>query len=71
MALLDDAGLPEPAAEHWVRGAGWRYRLDLAFPPRLVGIELDGKDDHLNEVAFEVDPVRDNRLLLAGWTVLH
>jgi Transcriptional regulator, AbiEi antitoxin/AbiEi antitoxin C-terminal domain len=71
MALLDDAGLPEPVAEHWVHGYGWRYRLDLAYPARLVGIELDGKDGHLNEVAFEVDAVRDNRLLLAGWTVLH
>jgi very-short-patch-repair endonuclease len=37
----------------------------------LVGIELDGTDGHLNEVAFESDAVRDNRLLLAGWRVLH
>jgi Transcriptional regulator, AbiEi antitoxin len=71
MILLDDAGLPEPAAEHWVRGEGWRYRLDLAYPRELLAIELDGKEAHLNDAAFEADPVRDNRLLLAGWTVLH
>ena len=71
MTLLDDAGLPEPLAEHWVRGDRWRYRLDLAYPSLLLGIELDGKEGHLNEVAFEADPVRDNRLRLAGWTVLH
>ena len=55
----------------WVQGDGWRYRLDLAYPRELLAIELDGKEGHLNDVAFEADPIRDNRLLLAGWTVLH
>ena len=71
MALLEDAGLPEPVAEHLVRGDGWRYRVDLAYPDQMLAIELDGKEGHLNEVVFEADPVRDNRLLLAGWDVLH
>ncbi len=71
MLLLDDAGLPEPAVEYWVRGDRWRYRLDLAYPERLLAIELDGKDKHLTDEAFEADPVRDNRLCLAGWDVLH
>ncbi len=71
MRLLDDAGLPVPVAEHWVRGEGWRYRLDLAYPGQRLAIELDGKDDHLNDAAFESDPVRGNRLCLSGWNVLH
>jgi hypothetical protein len=71
MVLLEDAALPEPVAEHLVRGDGWRYRVDLAYPQLLLGIELDGREGHLNEVAFETDPVRDNRLQLAGWDVLH
>ena len=71
MLLLDDAGLPGPVAEHWVYGEGWRHRLDLAYPQRMVAIELDGKESHLTDEAFEADPVRDNRLCLAGWDVLH
>jgi hypothetical protein len=71
MVMLDDAGLPEPVAEHWVRGDGWRHRVDLAYPPQRIAIELDGREGHLNEVAFEADPMRNNRLLLAGWVVLH
>jgi Transcriptional regulator, AbiEi antitoxin len=71
MLLLDDAALPEPEPEYWVRGDGWRYRLDLAYPERLLAIELDGKDTHLTDEAFEADPVRDNRLCLSGWNVLH
>ena len=33
-ALLDDAGLPEPVAEHPVHLAAAKYRLDLAYPGR-------------------------------------
>jgi very-short-patch-repair endonuclease len=36
-----------------------------------VAIELDGKESHLTDVGFESDRVRDNRLRLAGWTVLR
>src|SRR5580765_7910536 len=39
-ALLRDAGLPEPLAEHPVNARGDRYRLDLAYPDLRIGIEL-------------------------------
>jgi hypothetical protein len=54
-----------------VHGEGWRHRLDLAYPGQMVAIELDGNESHLTDEAFEADPVRDNRLCLAGWDVLH
>jgi hypothetical protein len=71
LALLDDAGLPEPVAEHPVRLANASYRLDLAYPEAMIGIELDDKQSHLTDEAFEADPVRENRLKLAGWLVLR
>lgn len=69
--LLVDAGLPEPQPRVWVVAGGQRYRLDLAYPDLRIDIECHSKDAHLNEAAFERDPVRDNALVLAGWIVLH
>ena len=70
-ALLTDAGLPEAVPEYPVRLEGANYRLDLAYPEALVAIELDDKDSHLTDKAFEEDPIRENRLKLAGWLVLR
>jgi very-short-patch-repair endonuclease len=70
-ALLSDAGLPEPVAEFPVEAGGGRYRVDLAYPDALLAIELDDKETHLTDKAFEEDPIRENRLKLAGWLVLR
>jgi REase_MTES_1575 len=70
LRLLDDAGLPEPVSEHPVVAGGVHYRIDVAYPERWIAIELDGRG-HATEAAFESDRVRDNRLRLAGWTVLR
>jgi hypothetical protein len=70
LRLLDDAGLPEPVSEHPVEAGGERYRIDVAYPASWIAIELDGRG-HATQAAFESDPVRDNRLKLAGWTVLR
>lgn len=69
--LLVEAGLPEPLARHKVVVGGVEYRLDLAYPRWLIDIEGHSREWHLNEVAFEADPVRDNGLAGAGWIVLH
>ena len=45
-------------------------RLDLAYPDRLVGVELDGRR-HIEDTAFERDPRRRNRLTALGWTIYH
>jgi Protein of unknown function (DUF559) len=72
LRLLADAGLPAPQSEVDVcPSPGVRYRLDAAYTDRRVAIELDGKESHLTDVGFESDRVRDNRLRLAGWTVLR
>ncbi len=70
LRLLERAGLPEPVSEHPVTLAGRRHRLDAAYVAERIDIELDG-GGHRTEAAFEDDRVRDNRLRLAGWTVLR
>jgi uncharacterized protein DUF559 len=67
LRALAAAGLPEPSSEHEVvTDDGARYLL-----AEQVAIELDGKESHLTDAAFEGDRVRDNRLSLAGWQVLR
>jgi hypothetical protein len=71
--LLVDAGLPAPEIEYDIRALDgrWLARADLAYPPERVAVELDSKRHHLNERAFEADPIRQNRVEIAGWTVLR
>jgi very-short-patch-repair endonuclease len=69
--LLVGAGLPEPACELWVTICGRRYRIDLAYPGPKVAIECLGKIGHLNEKAFEEDPVRNNHFAVDGWLQLQ
>jgi hypothetical protein len=68
--LLVGAGLPEPECEVWVTIGGRRYRIDLAYRRPKIAIECLGKIGHLNEKAFEEDPVRSNDFALAGWLQL-
>lgn len=74
LVVLDailDMGLPAPVRQHWVEVNGNRYRLDLAYPPSLVGIEVDGHqhDDDPDVVAG--DRIREAELEAAGWRIIH
>ncbi len=44
--------------------------VDLAYPRPKIAIECLGKIGHLNEKAFEEDPVRSNEFALDGWLQL-
>ena len=68
--LLVAAGLPEPEAEVWVTIGGRRYRIDLAYRRPKIAIECLAKIGHLNEKAFEEDPVRNNHFAIDGWLQL-
>jgi hypothetical protein len=69
--LLVDDGLPAPVLEHEVLGpdGGLIARVDLAWPPVKLGVELQSLRFHFGEAAFERDPARRNALIAAGWTV--
>jgi len=68
--LLCEAGLPTPVLQHEMQVDGRCYRFDLAYPGARVAIELDGTV-HLRREVWENDHVRQNALVLAGWTVLR
>lgn len=69
--LLRAAGLTGWSGNVTVRGPGWRYCLDVAFEADLLAAEIDGREHHNSRAAFEADHRRQNRLVLAGWTVLR
>jgi hypothetical protein len=71
--LLESAGLPPAVSEFPVDyGGGHLYFIDLAYTaPRLVAVECIGRIGHDFEQAFEMDPVRRNRLQLLGWIVIE
>ena len=68
---LVGAGLPPPIHQRWVVAGGKRFRLDLAYPDRRVGFELDGWEAHGSRRAFDRDRDRGNELALQGWQIYH
>ena len=71
LRLLVAHGLPAPVQQHRVRLGGRTLRLDLAYPPARVAIELLGWEFHGSRSAFDGDRARANAVRLAGWTLLE
>lgn len=70
--VLIDGGLPPPEPQVWVHdryGIG-RYRIDLAYRERKVGIEYDGIS-HLDRERLRYDRDRANWLDANGWTMRY
>jgi predicted transcriptional regulator of viral defense system len=71
LALLAEVGLPTPVLHYRVHHDGrFVAEVDLAYPDARVVIELDGSV-HLHPEVRERDLVKQNDLVLAGWTVLR
>ncbi|WP_448641076.1 endonuclease domain-containing protein [Geodermatophilus sp. URMC 63] len=69
--LLPRDGLPAPTAQVRVfDDEGFVARVDLAYPDLKIAIEYDGLW-HGGRRAFLSDRRRLNRLVAAGWVVLH
>lgn len=65
------AGFPAPVPQYEVRHDGaFVARLDLAWPAARVGCEYDG-EWHGDRWQFRKDRFRLNKLVDAGWVVLH
>jgi hypothetical protein len=71
LALIRDAGLPLPAVNAWITGHGWACRADFLWRRERLVVEPDGRAFHMNRRAFEHDRVRDERLTLAGYTIVR
>ncbi|MGY1713131.1 DUF559 domain-containing protein [Geodermatophilus sp. SYSU D01106] len=69
--LVHVARLPAPVLQYEIHDAqGFAGRVDLAWPDRRVLVEFDG-DGHRDRRVFVEDVRRQNRLVMAGWTILR
>jgi hypothetical protein len=66
------AGLPAPARQYeiWVGGV-LIARVDLAYAPFRLAMELDGFRWHAGRRPFRSDRLRRNRIEAAGWRLLE
>jgi very-short-patch-repair endonuclease len=67
LELIGQYRLPSPERQ---RAAG-PHRVDFAYLEAAVLVEVDGRATHGTAEAFDQDPVRQNDLVLEGWTVLR
>ncbi len=66
--IIDRAGLVRPAQQHRVQLDGRRYRIDFAWPDRKLYLEGNGFGFHRLSSDLDKDAVRQNTLVLGGWT---
>ena len=66
------AGLPAPVRQYeiWVDGV-LIARVDLAYPPFRLAMELDGFRWHAGRGPFRSDRLRRNRIERVGWRLLE
>ena len=70
--LCRSAGLPDPEANVWITLAeGGAYKADFLWREERLIVETDGRDAHTTRAAFERDRLRDQRLTLAGFTMVR
>jgi hypothetical protein len=68
--LLQRRGLPLPDFQHEIWHDGrFVARVDAAYPPVLLAIEVDGYESNSSPQAFQDDRERQNELMVLGWTV--
>jgi hypothetical protein len=72
LALCRQASLPSPAVNAWITlPDGIAYKADFLWREHKLIAETDGRDVHTTRKAFEHDRLRDQRLTLAGYTVVR
>lgn len=65
--FLDEYELPRPRLNATLPVRGRLLRPDCMWPARRLLAELDGRDVHSTDQAFESDRQRDRVLLVEGW----
>ena len=71
LELIRTAGLHQPEVNAWITGDGWAYKADFLWRTERLVVETDGRAFHSSRRAFEHDRLRDQRLILAGYTVVR
>lgn len=70
--LIDRSDLPTPLREYPVIDSGREvYRIDFAYPDRMLAIEADSWEHHSDRISWSKDHGRSNVLTSRGWRVLH
>jgi len=71
LSLLGERGLPAPTIHHEVWSGGVLVaEIDLAWPHRHVGVELQGQHHRVDSAVWEADQVKLVELQALGWTIL-
>jgi very-short-patch-repair endonuclease/predicted transcriptional regulator of viral defense system len=65
--LCDDHALPRPQVNAIVKGE----RVDFSWPGTTLIVETDGFEFHAMPTSFAADRARDQKLTLAGYTVVR
>jgi very-short-patch-repair endonuclease len=72
LALCRTASLPSPAVNAWITlGEGVTYKADFLWRKERLVVETDSRRFQGHRKAFEHDRLRDQRLTLAGFTVIR
>jgi hypothetical protein len=72
LAVCRTASFPSPAVNTWITlDDGIAYKADFLWRRHRLIAETDGRDVHTTRKAFEHDRLRDQRLALAGFTVVR
>lgn len=68
-AVLADTDLPRPRLNADVYVRGRFIEADCLWDEQRLIVELDGRESHGTDLAFEKDRERDRLLLVEGWRV--
>jgi hypothetical protein len=71
LGLVRVAGLAVPAVNAWIVAGEWAYQADFLWRAERLVVETDSREFHMHPKAFEHDRLRDQRLTLAGYTVVR
>lgn len=74
LSLCRKARIPQPEVNVWIDpgdGDPSAIRADFVWRDQRLIIETDGHGTHSTRQAFEHDRLRDQRLTVAGWTVIR
>lgn len=68
-AVIDGTDLPRPRRNAHVSVRGRFFEVDCLWAEQRLIVELDGRESHGTDLAFEKDRERDRLLLVEGWRV--
>jgi len=69
--LIDRHGMPRPELNVLVELDGEMIEADCLFRRERLIVELDGRQAHRTNAAFQGDRARDRRLLALGWRTVR